>query len=118
MLVIRVTLGTTLIWLGIIEKLLAPDLFVAVIQNYSLPYILNIDLFVFTVGMIEVLIGIHYILGIFTRAVSILFFGILIMTTLTFGENIIAHILLFAVAACLIIRGGGPLRAEPVLKYN
>ena len=118
MFVLRVTLGTTLIWLGITEKILAPDLFIAVIENYNLPYIMNIELFVFVAGMIEVLIGIHFLLGIFNRAVSAIFFGILIMTTLTFGENIIAHIFLFAIALCLMIRGAGPLRAEPILKYQ
>ena len=118
MLLLRITLGITLIWLGITEKILAPDLFIAVIENYGLPYIMNIELFVFAVGMIEILIGIFYLLGIFNRSVSALFFGILIMTTLTFGENIIAHIFLFAVALCFIIRGGGPIRAEPILKYH
>ena len=118
MLLLRITLGITLIWLGITEKILAPDLFIAVIENYQLPYIMNIELFVFAAGMIEILIGAFYLLGIFNRSISVLFFGILIMTTLTFGENIIAHIFLFAVALCFIIRGGGPLRAEPILKYQ
>jgi len=118
MLVLRVTLGITLIWLGLTEKILAPELFITVIENYQLPYIMNIELFVFAAGMLEILIGVFYLLGIFNRAVSMLFFGILIMTTLTFGENIIAHVFLFAVTLCLIIRGGGPFRAEPILKYQ
>jgi hypothetical protein len=79
---------------------------------------MNIELFVIIVGMIEILVGINYFLGILDRTVSVLFFGILIMTTPTSGESIIAHIFFFTVAACVMVRGAGLIRAEPILKYH
>jgi len=113
---LRVTLGMTLIWLGLTEKLLAPDLFIAVIEKYQVPIIGDLELFVFLTGIIEILIGIHYLLGIFIRLISGLFLIILTITLLIFGENVISHILLFTLAVVFIIRGAGPWRVDPVLK--
>jgi uncharacterized membrane protein YphA (DoxX/SURF4 family) len=104
---LRITFGTAIIWLGLTEKLLAPELTVAAIQKYNLPVFPNVDAFVFIFGAFEVILGIHFLLGIFLRMISLIYLGLLVFAFFFFGESI-SHFPLFAVVISILIRGSGP----------
>jgi uncharacterized membrane protein YphA (DoxX/SURF4 family) len=104
---LRITFGTSIIWLGLTEKLLAPELTKAAIVKYGLPVFPNVDLFIFLFGAFEVILGIHYLLGIFLRTISLIYLGLLVFAFFFFGESI-SHFTLFAVVISILIRGSGP----------
>ncbi len=104
---LRITLGTSIIWLGLTEKLLAPELTKAAVMKYGLPVFPNVDLFIFIFGAFEIILGIHYLLGIFLRTISLIYLGLLVFAFFFFGESI-SHFTLFAVVISILIRGSGP----------
>ena len=104
---LRITIGTSIIWLGLTEKLLAPELTKAAIAKYGLPVFPNADLFIFIFGAFEIILGIHYLLGIFLRTISLIYLGLLVFAFFFFGESI-SHFTLFAVVISILIRGSGP----------
>jgi uncharacterized membrane protein YphA (DoxX/SURF4 family) len=104
---LRITFGTAVIWLGLTEKLLAPELTKAAITKYNVPFFPNIDAFIFLFGAFEIIIGIHFLLGIFLRMISLIYLGLLVTAFFLFGESI-SHFPLFAVVFAILIRGSGP----------
>ena len=104
---LRITIGTAIIWLGLTEKLLAPELTRAAVLKYALPVFPNVDLFIFLFGAFEIILGIHYLLGIFLRTISLIYLGLLVFAFFFFGESI-SHFTLFAVVLSILIRGSGP----------
>jgi len=104
---LRITLGVAIIWLGLTEKLLAPELTRTAIAKYALPVFPNVDLFIFIFGAFEIILGIHYLLGIFLRTISLIYLGLLVFAFFFFGESI-SHFTLFAVVISILIRGSGP----------
>lgn len=107
--ILRVTLGVALVWLGITEKLVAPDLTIVAIQKYNVPFFPEIRLFVFMFGIMEIIIGMHYLLGIFVRVISGIYLFLLVSAYFLFGESIV-HLPLFGVAIAFLIRGAGMWR--------
>lgn len=108
---LRTSLGINLIWLGLTEKLLAPQLTEAAILKYDVPFFPEIRLFVFLFGFFEILLGLHYLLGIFNRLISVLYLGLLLTAFLLFGEGI-NHLHLFGIAFAFLIRGAGAFRMD------
>ncbi len=107
---LRMAFGANLIWLGLTEKMLAPEMFMAVLERFGMtPVGVDPIMASFGAGFIEIAIGAFYLLGIRMRVVSALMFGILIFTVVTFGESAVAHIVMFAIAATFVIRGSDPL---------
>jgi uncharacterized membrane protein YphA (DoxX/SURF4 family) len=104
---LRITFGTAIIWLGLTEKLLAPELTAAAIAKYNLPVFPNVNLFIFLFGAFEIILGIHFLLGIFLRTISLIYLGLLVFAFFFFGESI-SHFPLFAVVLSILIRGSGP----------
>jgi uncharacterized membrane protein YphA (DoxX/SURF4 family) len=104
---LRITFGTSIIWLGLTEKLLAPELTRTAILKFNLPVFPNVDLFIFIFGAFEIILGIHFLLGIFLRTVSLIYLGLLVFAFFFFGESI-SHFTLFAVVFSILIRGAGP----------
>ena len=113
--ILRITLGISLIWLGLTEKLLAPELTEAAVVKYNVPYFPELRLFVFFFGFFEVLLGAHYLLGIFNRLISLMYLGLLGSAFYLFGEGV-NHLHLFAVTLAFLIRGAGPYRMHVVLR--
>ena len=116
---LRMAFGANLIWLGLTEKMLAPELFVAVMEKFGLsPVGVDSVTASFGAGFIEIAIGVFYLLGIRMRVVSAAMFGILIFTVVTFGESPIAHIVMFAIAATFVIRGRDPLTVVELARIS
>ncbi len=108
---LRITLGTALVWLGLTEKVLAPALTSYAIVKYGVPYFPDLTVFTFVFGVFEIVLGFHFVLGLFNRAVSAVYLGLLLIAIPVFGEWI-NHFYLFAVAILLLTRGAGPFRID------
>lgn len=108
--VVRVGLGLSFVYLGVVQKLLNPGQALAVVAKYNLTSIVPVspELWVVGAALTETTIGVALALGLFTRAccgISIVMF----VTTL-FGlpdDPVMAHVSLFGLVSVLVITGGG-----------
>ncbi len=105
----------TLIWLALTEKLLAPELTEAAVLKYNVPIFSEIHLFVILFGFFEALLGIHFLLGIFNRLISVIYLLLLISAIFLFGETV-NHLQLFAAAIAFLIRGAGSYRMHITMR--
>lgn len=115
--ILRVTFGISLIWLGLTEKLLAPELTAVAITKYNVPYFPELELFVFLFGIFEIVIGFHFLLGMFERLVSLIYLGLLVSAIQLFGETV-QHLPLFGVAIVFMMLGAGPWRVNVSLSRD
>lgn len=114
-LTVRVGLGASFVYLGIVQKLLMPGQALAVVAKYDLTAVVPVspELWVVGAALTEMALGIALALGLFTRAgcgVAILMF-----TTTLFGlpdDPVLAHISLFGLVSVLVITGGGTYSAD------
>ncbi|GAB6880242.1 DoxX family protein [Halorubrum gandharaense] len=109
--VIRVGMGVAFVFLGLFEKLLAPEMALAVVDQYGLSEATPIppDLWVLGAGFGEVALGIAIAVGLFTRASAGA--ALFVFTLTLFGipdDPVLAHIGLFSLASALLITGAGP----------
>ncbi len=111
LLVLRFTLGLSLVWLGLTEKVLAPALTSYAIVKYGVPYFPDLTVFTFVFGVFEIVLGFHFVLGLFNRVVSAIYLGLLFSAVPIFGEWI-NHFYLFAAASILLTQGAGPFRVD------
>ena len=108
--VVRVGLGASFVYLGVVQKLLNPGQALGVVAKYDLTAVVPVapELWVVGAALTETALGIALALGLFTRAgcgVAILMF-----TTTLFGlpdDPVMAHISLFGLVSMLVITGGG-----------
>lgn len=113
--VVRVGLGLTFVNLGLVEKLLDPGRAELVVFQYDLTAVVPVDpaLWVFGAGLVEVVLGVTLLAGLFTRAAAAVAF---LMFTLTlFGlpdDPVLAHVTYFGLVSVLFITGSGPLALD------
>jgi len=108
--IVRVGLGASFVYLGIVQKLLNPGQALGVVAKYNLTAVVPVtpELWVVGAALTEMALGIALALGVFTRAgcgVAILMF-----TTTLFGlpdDPVMAHVSLFGLVSVLVITGGG-----------
>ncbi|NHX37912.1 MULTISPECIES: DoxX family protein [Halolamina] len=108
--IVRVGLGASFVYLGIVQKLFMPGQALAVVAKYDLTSVVPVspELWVVGAALTEMALGIALALGLFTRAgcgVAILMF-----TTTLFGlpdDPVMAHVSLFGLVSVLVITGGG-----------
>lgn len=109
--VLRGALGVTFIYLGFVEKLLAPGVGLAVVEKYALTTVVPVspELWVFGAGVAEVAVGLLLLSGIATRAVAGLAFGLFTLTLLGLPDDpVLAHVSLFGLTSALLVTGSGP----------
>jgi uncharacterized membrane protein YphA (DoxX/SURF4 family) len=122
--VLRVTLGISLILLGLQEKLLHPDLSLAFLEEHHWNFVAMIGLdwfddtlFVISAGMTEMLFGILYLTGAITRINTIALSVFFIATAIVLGPTeIYGHMTLLTVAVFFILVGSGEKIKIPVSK--
>jgi uncharacterized membrane protein YphA (DoxX/SURF4 family) len=110
--VLRGALGFTFVYLGFVEKLMAPGVALAVVEKYALTNVVPVspELWVFGAGVAEVAVGLLLLSGIATRAVAGLAFGLFTLTLLGLPDDpVLAHVSLFGLTSALLVTGGGPL---------
>lgn len=113
--VVRIGLGVTFVYLGLVEKLLDPGHALLVVAKYDLTGILPLDpgLWVVGAGLVELTLGLALIVGVFTRASAALAF--LVLTTTLFGlpdDPVLAHVTLFGLSSVVFSMGSGPIALD------
>ncbi|MGQ3328178.1 DoxX family protein [Halorubrum sp. FL23] len=110
--VLRVGMGVTFVYLGLIEKLADPGRALLVVEKYDLTSVVPVDpgLWVVGAGVTEIAVGVALIAGFFTRGAAALSF--VLFTTTLFGlpdDPVLAHVALFGMASAVFTLGSGPL---------
>ena len=108
--VLRIGLGINFIYTGLFDKLLQPSQALAVVEKYDLTTVMPVDpgLWVVGAGMTEFALGIGLVLGIFTRGLAAVAFGIFTLTLFALPDDpVLAHISLFGLTTALLITGSG-----------
>lgn len=117
--VVRVGLGVTFVYLGLVEKLLDPARALLVVERYDLTAVVPVDPGVWVVGagLVEVGLGLVLVAGLFTRASAALAF--VVLTTTLFGlpnDPVLAHVTLFGLSSAVFTLGSGPLSLDRLLE--
>jgi uncharacterized membrane protein YphA (DoxX/SURF4 family) len=107
---IRVLLGLNFLLLGVAEKWFQPDRAAAVVARYDLETLLPLapEVWVFGAGLVEALVGLLLVLGLFSRAAAAA--GFLVLTTTLFGlpdDPVLAHVTLFGLSSAVLVTGSG-----------
>jgi len=110
--VLRVGMGVTFVYLGLIQKLADPGSALLVVEKYDLTSVVPVDpgLWVVGAGLTEIAVGLALIAGFFTRGAAALSF--VLFTTTLFGlpdDPVLAHVALFGTASAVFTLGSGPL---------
>lgn len=108
--VIRVGMGISFIFLGLFEKLLAPEMALSVVAKYDLTALLPVpaELWVLGAGFAELGLGLAIMFGFFTRASAITALSVFVLTLFGIPDDpVLAHIGLFSLASALLITGAG-----------
>lgn len=108
-LVLRLALGSTMIWLAVTEKAMNPRVCEAVVLDFQLQDLIPVSpaMWVFTVGVIELAVGLVLVLGLFVRTWSIVAFVVLTLSFFYFKEEVAGHVTFFGALMVLMIKGGG-----------
>ncbi|MFC7154971.1 DoxX family protein [Halomarina halobia] len=107
---VRLGLGLAFAYLGLVEKLMNPGVALAVVAKYDLTAVVPVqpELWVVGAGLVEILVGVTLVLGLFTRAFSAVAF--VLLTTTLFGlpdDPVLAHVSLFGLTSALLVTGAG-----------
>ena len=110
--VLRVGMGVSFVYLGLIQKLADPGSALLVVEKYDLTSVVPVDagLWVVGAGVTEVAVGLALIAGFFTRGAAALSF--VLFTTTLFGlpdDPVLAHVALFGMASAVFTLGSGPI---------
>ena len=110
--VLRVGMGVSFVYLGLIQKLADPGSALRVVEKYDLTSVVPVDpgLWVVGAGVTEIAVGVALIAGFFTRGAAALSF--VLFTTTLFGlpdDPVLAHVALFGMASAVFTLGSGPL---------
>lgn len=119
---LRVTLGISLVLLGLREKLLNPDLGLVFLQTHDWNFMQMLELewfddtlFIISAGMTELLFGVIYLTGAITRINTIVLTVFFTTTAFILGpKELNGHLTLVAVAVLFILLGSGDKLKIPV----
>jgi len=108
---LRVGMGATFIYLGLIQKLAQPGSGLLVVEKYNLTAVIPVDPGMWVVGaaVTEIAVGLALIAGFFTRGAAAASF--VLFTTTLFGlpdDPVLAHVALFGMASAVFTLGSGP----------
>jgi uncharacterized membrane protein YphA (DoxX/SURF4 family) len=113
--ILRVGMGITFVYLGLIQKLADPGQSLLVVDRYDLTSVVPVDpgLWVVGAGLTEIAVGSALIVGFFTRGAAAVSF--VLFTTTLFGlpdDPVLAHVTLFGMASAVFTLGAGPLSID------
>ncbi len=116
--VVRVGLGVTFIYLGLVEKLLQPGQALLVVEKYDLTAVLPVDpgAWVLGAGLAEIALGGLLIVGLLTRGAAAAAFVVFTLTMFGLPDDpVLAHITMFGLASAVFTLGSGPLALDNVV---
>lgn len=113
--ILRVGTGLNLIVLGFTEKILNPSLTDNFLSHYNWNFMQNLGFhnftnyyFGFSAGVVEVLFGVFFLLGLVTRTTTIALAVFLVTTLYLLGPiELIGHLPHFSIAIVLLVLGSG-----------
>lgn len=107
--IMRLALGSTMIWLAVTEKVLNPRVSEAVVIEFGLESLIPVSsaMWVFAVGVIELAVGVVLVLGIFARTWSVVAFVVLTLSFFIFREEVAGHVTFFGALLVLMVTGAG-----------
>lgn len=108
-LILRMGLGSAMVFLAVYEKILNPHLSAFVVEKYGLMGVIPVSpaMWVLGVGLIEFILGWLFIIGFNTRILSVITIIILSMSFFYFGEGVYSHVTLLGVLSALFVLGSG-----------
>ncbi len=113
--ILRIGTGLNLMVLGFSEKILAPSLTANFLEHYHWNFMQTLGFhyftdyyFAFSAGVVEILFGIFFLLGLVTRTTTI-FLAVFLVTTLSLlgPVELIGHLPHFSIAIVLLLFGSG-----------
>lgn len=113
--VLRVGLGVTFVYLGLVEKLLDPGQALLVVEKYNLTAVIPVPAGAWVVGagLAEIALGLSLVVGFFTRGAAAAAFFLFTVTLFGLPDDpVLAHVTLFGLASVLFTMGGGPLALD------
>ncbi len=118
--VLRLALGSTLIWLAVTEKAMNPRVCEAVVIDYKLESVIPVStaMWVFAVGVIEFAVGLVLVLGFFTRTFSIIAFLVLTLSFFYFREEVAGHVTFFGALLVLMVTGAGAFSIDSLIAWK
>jgi uncharacterized membrane protein YphA (DoxX/SURF4 family) len=117
-LMLRIGIGVSMIFLAIYEKILNPHWSEMVVIDYGLNNFVPVEpaMWVLSVGIIELIVGLCLFFGFYTRFVSIVAFFILSTSFFFFKESVTSHVTLFGLLSILFVTGGGMYSLDKLLR--
>jgi uncharacterized membrane protein YphA (DoxX/SURF4 family) len=116
-LILRCGIGLAMMFLAVYEKLLNPHLSGLIVANFNLQNVIPVspEMWILSTGIIEFVIGLALVLGVYTRTVATIAFAVLSLSFFYFGEEVTSHITLFGILSVLFITQGGKLSVDKKL---
>jgi NADH dehydrogenase FAD-containing subunit/class 3 adenylate cyclase len=109
--IMRILTGTTMLYLGVVFKLLQPNLAIGIIKMYQVPILsLAPETFALIMTLVEISTGILMIAGVLLRPLSLFLIAAFSIFALLLPETITAHILFYGVTLSCLINSAGHLR--------
>lgn len=117
-LVLRFGIGGAMIFLALYEKIFNPNLSELIVLGFDLQKVLpvSVGMWILSTGIIEFIIGMSLIFGLFTRVTSAIAFIVLSLSFFYFGEDVASHITLFGILSVLFITSGGKYSLDNYFK--
>ncbi|MCE9643008.1 MAG: DoxX family protein [Candidatus Andersenbacteria bacterium] len=105
--ILRVLFGISLIYASMYAKFLHSDLALDTVNDYHLTQFFHFTPLFLVLGafLVESMIGIAFILGIFVRFFAVFFLVFLTMSIIYFGESVWPHLILFGVNIAIFLHG-------------
>ncbi|QLG62686.1 DoxX family protein [Halorarum salinum] len=113
--VVRVGMGAAFVYLGLAEKLLTPEVALAVVDKYGLTAVPVVppELWVLGAAFTELFLGVVLLVGLFTRAASAAAFVVFTTTLFALPDDpVLAHVSLFGLVSALLVTGAGPFSVD------
>lgn len=116
-LIIRLALGTAMMFLAIYEKILNPHISQLVVEKYNLIVAIPVSpsMWVLSAGIIEFIVAFAIFVGFKTRLFSAIAFLVLTSSFFYFNEQVFSHVTLFAALSILFITNSGKISVDNIL---
>lgn len=116
--IVRVGVGSAMLFLALYEKIFNPYVSELVVYKFDLMSIIPVsaNMWVVGTGVVEAVLGILLILGLYTRLTSIVSIFVLSLTFFYFKEAVYSHVTLFSILAITAIEGGGLASVDSLRK--
>lgn len=109
--IMRILTGTTMLYLGVVFKLLQPNLSIGILTMYEVPVLsLAPETFTLVMTLVEISAGILMIAGVLLRPLSLFLIAAFSIFSFLLPETITAHILFYGVTFSCLINSAGHLR--------